>query len=76
MSAGRSIAVQNFNENSSILVMLGIYSLLIHWDLSVPATMVIFGIFVTASMLVVIAKHFINQREYDSTHLIGEDKRH
>ena len=27
--AGRSIAVQNFNENSSILVMLGVYSLLI-----------------------------------------------
>ena len=76
MSAGRSIAVQNFNENSSILVMLGIYAVLIHWDLSVPATMVIFGVFVTASMLAVIAKHFINQREYDSTHLIGEDKRH
>lgn len=76
MSAGRSIAVQNFNENSSILAMLGIYAVLIHWDLSVPATMVIFGVFVTASMLAVIAKHFINQREYDSTHLIGEDKRH
>ena len=34
MSAGRSIAVQNFNENSSILVMLGVYSLLIKADLS------------------------------------------
>ncbi|MCI7632250.1 MAG: hypothetical protein MSS41_07470 [Collinsella sp.] len=49
MSAGRSIAVQNFNENSSILVMLGVYSLLIKADLSVPATMMIFGVFVSIS---------------------------
>ncbi len=34
MSAGRSIAVQNFNENSSILVMLGLYALLIKADLN------------------------------------------
>ena len=76
MSAGRSIAVQNFNENSSILVMLGVYALLIKLDLSVPATMMVFGIFVSASMLLVILKHRRNQKEYDSTHLIGEAKRH
>ena len=28
MAAGHSIAVQNFNENLSILVMLGVYALL------------------------------------------------
>lgn len=76
MSAGKSIAVQNFNENSSILVMLGIYSILIHCDLSVPATMVIFGVFVIVSMFLVIFKHNHNQRKCDSLHLIGEDKRH
>ena len=76
MSAGKSIAVQNFNENLSILIMLGIYSLLIHFNLSAPATMVIFGIFVIASMFLVILKHHVNQKEYDSTHLIGEEKRH
>lgn len=76
MSAGRSIAVQNFNENLSILVMLGVYSLLILFDLSVPATMVIFGLFVMTSMWLVIWKHRRNQAEYDSTHLIGEEKRH
>lgn len=75
MSAGRSIAVQNFNENSSILVMLGVYSLLIKADLSVPATMMIFGVFVSISMLLVILKHRRNQAEYDSTHLIGEGTR-
>lgn len=76
MSAGRSIAVQNFNENLSILVMLGVYSLLILFDLSVPATMVIFGLFVMTSMGLVIWKHRRNQAEYDCTHLIGEEKRH
>lgn len=76
MSAGRSIAVQNFNENLSILVMLGVYSLLILFDLSVPATMVIFGLFVMTSMGLVIWKHRRNQAEYDSTHLIGEEKRY
>ena len=76
MSAGRSIAVQNFNENLSILVMLGVYSLLILFDLSVPATMAIFGLFVMTSMGLVIWKHRRNQAEYDSTHLIGEEKRH
>lgn len=76
MSAGRSIAVQNFNENLSILVMLGVYSLLILFDLSVPATMVTFGLFVMTSMGLVIWKHRRNQAEYDSTHLIGEEKRH
>ena len=76
MSAGKSIAVQNFNENLSILIMLGIYSLLIHFGMSAPATMVTFGLFVVVSMLLVIGKHIKNQREYDSTHLIGEEKRH
>ncbi len=76
MSAGRSIAVQNFNENLSILTMLGAYALLIKSDLSVQATMLIFGLFVAASMLCVILKHRSNQKKGDSLHLIGEDIRH
>ena len=54
--------------------MLGVYSLLIKLDLSVPGTMLVFGIFVSVSMALVILKHQRNQREYDSTHLIGEEK--
>ena len=76
MSAGRSIAVQNFNENLSILAMLGVYAILIKLDLSVPATMVIFGLFVGGSMALVILKHRLNQKKEDSLHLIGEAKRH
>jgi len=76
MSAGRSIAVQNFNENSSILTMLGGYALLIKSGLSVQGTMITFGLFVAVCMSLVIIKHQRNQREYDSLHLIGEEKRH
>ena len=34
MGAGHSIAVQNFNENVSILVMLGVYALMLKLDFS------------------------------------------
>ncbi len=76
MSAGRSIAVQNFNENSSILIMLAVYSLLIKTGLGSVTIMVIFGCFVGFSMLGVIFKHRHNQSIEDSLHLIGEEKRH
>lgn len=76
MSAGRSIAVQNFNENSSILVMLGLYSLLIKAGLGTVTIMVLFGCFVGLCMLSVIFRHRHNQSIEDSLHLIGEEKRH
>ena len=76
MSAGRSIAVQNFNENGSILVMLALYSLLIKAALGTVTIMVLFGSFVGCSMLAVILKHRHNQSQEDSLHLIGEEKRH
>lgn len=76
MSAGRSIAVQNFNENTSILVMLALYSLLIKLDLNTVTIMVLFGGFVGASMLLVICKHKYNQSKFDSLHLIGEEKKY
>ena len=66
MSAGRSIAVQNFNENSSILVMLALYSLPIKAGLETAIIMVLFGCFVGCSMLAVIFKHNHNQSKEDS----------
>jgi hypothetical protein len=74
MGAGHSIAVQNFNENIGILVMVGLYALMVRAGLSVTAAIVLFGMTVTASMLLVMWRHRINQREYDSLHLIGMDK--
>jgi hypothetical protein len=74
MSAGHSIAVQNFSENLSILLMLGLYALLVKLDLSVNIVIVLFGLFVASVMWLVMKKHAANQREYDSLHLIGEKK--
>jgi LPLT family lysophospholipid transporter-like MFS transporter len=69
LSAGHSIAVQNFNENLSILVMLGVYALLIWMNLSIQAVM---GLFVALSMVLVMLRHRYNQRQFDSVALIGE----
>jgi hypothetical protein len=74
MSAGHSIAVQNFNENISVLVMLLIYSLLIWLDLPVQFVIIGFGVTVSIIMWLVIKRHARNQAEYDSMHLIGEHK--
>jgi hypothetical protein len=72
LSAGHSIAVQNFNENLNILVMLGIYALLIALDLRIETIIVLFGLFVAGSMVLVILRHRQNQREFDSVSLIGQ----
>ena len=75
LSAGHSIAVQNFNENLNILVMLGIYAALIATGLHIETIIVIFGLFVAATMLLVMLRHRYNQRQFDSVSLIGEAKR-
>ncbi|WP_114698473.1 lysophospholipid transporter LplT [Polynucleobacter necessarius] len=72
MSAGHSIAVQNFNENISVLIMLLIYSLLIWLDVTIQAVIIGFGVAVSLIMWLVIKRHTRNQAEYDSMHLIGE----
>ena len=64
------------NVVAAAVAMLGVYAILIKLDLSVPATMVIFGLFVGGSMALVILKHRLNQKKEDSLHLIGEAKRH
>jgi MFS transporter, LPLT family, lysophospholipid transporter len=74
LSAGHSIAVQNFNENLSILVMLSIYALLLWLDLRIETIIVLFGFFVAATMLLVILRHRHNQRERDWTQLIGQHR--
>ena len=72
LSAGHSIAVQNFNENLSILVMLGVYALLIWLNLPIQAVMLLFGLFVSISMVLVLMRHRYNQMQFDSVALIGE----
>jgi hypothetical protein len=74
MSAGHSIAVQNFNENLSILTMLAMYSLMLRLHLDLNAIIVLFGLFVAGTMLMIMRIHAANQREHDSLALIGEHK--
>ncbi|HYF59777.1 MAG TPA: lysophospholipid transporter LplT [Burkholderiaceae bacterium] len=72
MSAGHSIAVQNFNENLMILAMLGLYAMLIRADVHINTVIVMFGGFVALTMLGVMRLHATNQRKFDSVALIGQ----
>nr|WP_198982077.1 lysophospholipid transporter LplT [Herbaspirillum sp. ASV7] len=74
MSAGHSIAVQNFNENLSVLTMLVLYAFMVRMNLDVNTVIIIFGSFVAGIMLLIMRRHAANQREHDSLALIGEDK--
>ncbi len=62
VGAGHSIAVQNFNENAGILVMVASYFLLLKFEVPVNVAIVLFGLFVSATLLGVIAWHRRNLR--------------
>ena len=74
MSAGHSIAVQNFNENLSILTMLALYAIMITLNLDLDIIIVLFGMSVAGIMFFIGRRHAANQREHDSLALIGEHK--
>lgn len=65
MGAGHSIAVQNFNENLSILVMTGLYYAMIRADLSIYWVLTLFGLFVSGIMYLIRERHLANQRDRD-----------
>jgi hypothetical protein len=54
LSAGHSIAVQNFNEQLNILLMVAIYTVLLWLQLSISIIIGIFGLLVAGVMLVLI----------------------
>ena len=74
MSAGHSIAVQNFNENLSILTMLALYAIMITLNLDLNVIIVLFGLSLAGIMWLIGRRHAANQREHDSLALIGEHK--
>ena len=49
---------------------------MIRADLSIKVVILIFGLFVSASMLIVLLRHRQNQAQFDSLHLIGMEKPH
>jgi MFS transporter, LPLT family, lysophospholipid transporter len=64
MGAGHSIAVQNFNENLSILVMLALYAVLVWANLSIQSVIVLFSVFIAGSMYMVKRWHQFNMHAH------------
>jgi MFS family permease len=71
MSAGHSIAVQNFNENLNILLMLALYALMIKYNFHINTIIILFGTSVSFTMWLIMRRHAHNQSQADSMHLIG-----
>jgi LPLT family lysophospholipid transporter-like MFS transporter len=74
LSAGHSIAVQNFNEQLNILLMVAIYTLMLWLNLSIGIIIAIFGILVAVLMVLIIRWSKNNLRK-DPTLIeqIGQD---
>jgi len=58
LSAGRSVAVQGFNENLSVLCMLGVYAALVAADVSIVLLLTLFGVCTTAAIGLLIQRGF------------------
>jgi MFS transporter, LPLT family, lysophospholipid transporter len=56
LTAGRSIAVQGFNENASILVMLAMYALAVGHDLSAQTILLTLGVVLAIGMVLLWAR--------------------
>lgn len=76
MGAGHSIAVQNFNENISILIMTGLYYLMIRMDLSIYWVVTMFGVFVSALMYIIQQRHITNQQVQDDVQHLDDSAAH
>ncbi len=57
MGAGRSIAVQNFNENLSIFAMLGLYAVMQKLELSIYLIITVFGLLLSGIMAALYKRH-------------------
>ncbi|RYF65556.1 MAG: lysophospholipid transporter LplT, partial [Comamonadaceae bacterium] len=81
MGAGRSIAVQNFNEQACILLLGGVYSACTGLGLSAYAAITVFGGLVAGFMWIIKIWHQNNLRKYpeEVEHLLAiarSDKHH
>ena len=76
MGAGHSIAVQNFNENLSILVMTGLYYLMIKLDVSIYWVLTLFGLFVSGLMYMIRQRHLANQAQNDDVRHLDDTPHH
>jgi MFS family permease len=65
MGAGHSIAVQNFNENISVLLMACVYFLMLKAEMPISWIVALFGMFVSGVMFLIRFRHRENQRLHD-----------
>jgi LPLT family lysophospholipid transporter-like MFS transporter len=72
LSAGHSIAVQNFNQNLAVLLMLGAYALLLTAKMPVQWIIAVFGVFITGMMWLAKRRSAANAHKVDMRALIGE----
>ena len=54
LSAGESIAVQNFSENASVLVMVSVYSLLLALKLPTAVLIFVYGLLIVVLMALIV----------------------
>ena len=72
LSAGHSIAVQNFNEQLNILFMVAAYSVMLSMGMHVNTIIVIFGAVVAVLMIAIMYWNRVNhQRNPTLDNLIG-----
>jgi LPLT family lysophospholipid transporter-like MFS transporter len=76
MGAGHSIAVQNFNENLSILMMTGLYYVMVKMDVSIYIVVTMFGLFVSCLMYLIRKRHILNQQEHDDVQHLDDNAHH
>lgn len=61
MGSGSSIAVQNFNENLCIFIMLALYAVMVKLDFSIYTIIVVFGLLLSGIMAGLYKKHAHDQ---------------
>jgi LPLT family lysophospholipid transporter-like MFS transporter len=66
LTAGQSIAIQNFNENLSVMVMMLVYSGLMALDLSFLTISSVLGAWISAGMLL-IARRYHTRKSVDAS---------
>ena len=72
LTAGHSIAVQNFNQNLAVLLMLGAYALLLTAKMPVQWIIAVFGLFITGMMWLAKRRSAANAHKVDMHALIEE----
>lgn len=76
LSAGHSIAVQNFNENLSILVMLGMYAALKYFHVPLHSSILVFLTLITGLMALMYRWYLYNKKHHNADRLIDEMSHH